>query len=161
MGMVKQFCDGSYLEFDNGNFDEFCVYLKMPNCPRKPPKDTDYFSEVKELARKYGREKIYRDYVNIYNQTNKNVEQGVLALITETSLSYEAEDRLKVDKLLSILYMAMIAEENKKYTRLGKRIKRLGIYMLLFENKTVADAANFMRGMKAQEIAALCTERGF
>ena len=40
-----------------------------------------------------------------------------------------------------------------------QRIKRLGIYMLLFENKTVADAANFMRGMKAQEIAALCTER--
>ena len=55
----------------------------------------------------------------------------------------------------------MIAEENKAFTRLGKRIKRLGIYKLLIENKSVQQSANFMRGMGWREISDLCNERGF
>ena len=57
--------------------------------------------------------------------------------------------------------MAMIAEEQKKFTRLGKRIKRLGIYKLLIENRSVSESANFMRGMGWRDIATLCEERGF
>lgn len=55
----------------------------------------------------------------------------------------------------------MIAEERKAGTRLGKRIKRLGIHMLLIENIPVREAANFMRGMGWRDIARLCEERGF
>ncbi len=54
-----------------------------------------------------------------------------------------------------------IAEERKAGTRLGKRIKRLGIHMLLIENTPVQEAANFMRGMRWRDIARLCEERGF
>ena len=57
--------------------------------------------------------------------------------------------------------MGMLAEENKAFTRLGKRIKRLGMHKLLIENETVADAANFMRGMGWRQIDAMCKERGF
>ena len=57
--------------------------------------------------------------------------------------------------------MAMIAEERKCFTRLGKRIKRLGIYKLLIEGKSVGESANFMRGLKWYEIDAMCKERGF
>lgn len=57
--------------------------------------------------------------------------------------------------------MAMVAENLKANTRLGKRIKRLGVHQLLFENRTVLDAANFMRGMGWREIAGMCEERGF
>ena len=66
-----------------------------------------------------------------------------------------------MEKILSILYMAMIAEEKKEYTRLGKRIKRLGIHKLLLEDSSVKDAANFMRGMNWRQIAKLCEDRGF
>jgi len=55
----------------------------------------------------------------------------------------------------------MIAEERKANTRLGKRIKRLGIHALLMESVSVANAANFMRGMGWREIDRLCRERGF
>lgn len=55
----------------------------------------------------------------------------------------------------------MIAEEQKQFTRLGKRIKRLGIHMLLLESKSVHEAANFIRGMGWRDIATHCDERGF
>ena len=57
--------------------------------------------------------------------------------------------------------MAMIAEERKQYTRLGKRIKRLGIYKLLIEKSNIYEAANFMRGMNWKDIDELCKNRGF
>ena len=55
----------------------------------------------------------------------------------------------------------MVAEEKKAGTRLGKRIKRLGVYKLLVENLSVEESANFMRGMNWRQIDALCRERGF
>ena len=110
---------------------------------------------------KYGHEMIYSDYVEFYELTTKSVELSVFDSITVMSTKYLLDDQIEINILFSILYMAMIAEEKKENTRLGKRIKRLGIYMLLFENASVSVAANFMRGMKWREIAALCEERGF
>ena len=55
----------------------------------------------------------------------------------------------------------MIAEENKKNTKLGKRIKRLGIYELLYGEKNVEYATNFMKGMNWRDIEQLCKEKGF
>ena len=66
-----------------------------------------------------------------------------------------------MDILFSTLYMTMISEEQKQYTKLGKRIKRLGVYALLKENKTALEAAEFMKGMNWREIDKLCKERGF
>ena len=88
------------------------------------------------------------------------MSQESLRRISIIAGSY-GEDALLVDVIFSILYMAMIAEEQKANTRLGKRIKRLGIYKLLIENRSVYEAANFMRGMGWREIAKLCEERGF
>jgi len=55
----------------------------------------------------------------------------------------------------------MIAEENKKYTKLGKRVKRLGVYGILMEGQSAQAAANLTRGMKYQQIEAMCEARGF
>jgi hypothetical protein len=55
----------------------------------------------------------------------------------------------------------MIAEENKENTKLGKRIKRLGMYQTLVEKLDPFLAANFSRGMKWQEIDEECHKRGF
>lgn len=158
--MIKKFVDGSFLEYDRGSFDDWCVYFTQPSGSRRPPRDTDYFSALKSYAAKYGVQKIYDDYVLVYELTGKRVEAEPLRQITEISRWYD-QDALQIDIIFSILYMAMIAEEQKKNTRLGKRIKRLGIYALLIENKTVSEAANFMRGMGWKEIDGLCRQRGF
>lgn len=94
-------------------------------------------------------------------ETRKQVDPAVLQHITDIAGFYEPLDTLEVDILFSILYMAMIAEEQKTNTRLGRRIKRLGVYYLLFEGADIHQAANFMRGMGWRDIAALCEKRGF
>ncbi len=157
---IKTFQDGLALEYDRGKFDEWCVYLTKPSGERKPPRDIDYFSQLKQVADKYGTDKVYSDYTRVYDLTRKTVSQESLRKISAIAGSY-GEDALLVDVIFSILYMAMIAEEQKANTRLGKRIKRLGIYKLLIENKSAHEAANFMRGMGWRDIAKLCEERGF
>ena len=157
---IKDFLDGSYLEYDRGSFDDWCVYLTKSNGSRKPPRDVDYFQQLKDYAARYGEDTIYNDYVKVYDLTGTELEPSVLQEISNIASSY-GNDALEIDIIFSILYMAMIAEENKANTRLGKRIKRLGIYKLLIENCSVHNYANFMRGMGWRDIAALCDERGF
>lgn len=69
-------------------------------------------------------------------------------------------DNLFVYKLFSIFYLTMISEENRRGTKLGKRIKRLGVHYLLIEDQPLHYSINFMRGMKWKEIDELCKERG-
>ncbi len=157
--LIKTFEDGSFLEYDRGNFDDWCVYYTNATGLRRPPHDIDYFSELKDLANEYGVDKIYNDYVQIYNATGKEIDENVLDMIDDIASSYA--EGLSVNVMFTILYMAMIAEERKANTRLGKRIKRLGIHTLLIDGLSIRDAANFMRGMGWREISKLCEERGF
>ena len=158
--LIKVFSDKSKLEYDKGSFDNWCVYYTNAAGIRKPPKDTDYFEFLLNLANKNSIEKVYSDYVQVYNWTGKQLSQDVLNSISSLSASY-GDNALAVDVVFTILYMAMIAEERKAYTKLGKRIKRLGIHALLIENVPVSRAANFMRGMGWREIDKLCRERGY
>ena len=158
--IIKEFNNGSYLEYDQGSFDNWCVYLTKTDGTRKPPYDTDYFQQLKELSNTYGADRLYRDYVKVYELTGNSIDDNVLNLISEISNDYGAHS-IEVDIIFSILYMAMIAEENKAFTKLGKRIKRLGIHELLIENKSVQYSANFMRDVGWREISDLCNKRGF
>lgn len=158
--IIKCFPDGSFLEYDRGSFDDWCVYLTDVSGNRKPPRDTDYFSQLKCLAERFGTDKVYNDYVKVYDLTGRQISKDVLDNISRLSEEYGTSAN-QIDIIFSILYMAMIAEERKAGTRLGKRIKRLGIHKLLIENPPVREAANFMRGMGWRDIARLCEERGF
>lgn len=157
---IKQFGDGSFLEYDRGKFDEWCVYLTRGNGAPYAPKDKDYFKQLQQYAREYGTKRIYGDYVKVYALVGKSVKREDLDYITSISQGY-AKDAVEIDILYSTLYMAMIAEERKKNTYLGKRIKRLGIHVLLMEGKDVNYAADFMRRMGWREIDELCKVRGF
>ena len=55
----------------------------------------------------------------------------------------------------------MVAEENKAFSKLGKRIKRPGVYQVLQENIDYNTAANFSRGRKWRELSEICAQRGF
>ena len=68
---------------------------------------------------------------------------------------------LQTQLYFSILYLCMVAEQNYPNTKLGKRLKRLGIYQLLFEGMTVEEAANWSRGKPWRDIAHECEKRGF
>ena len=127
---------------------------------RLPPRDLDYFQQLRDLADKYGRNRVYTSFVTVYELTKKDVEGFVLEYITQLAKFY-GEDALMADILFSTLYLAMIAEENKAYTRLGKRIKRLGVYKLLLEDCDPSTAANFMRDMDWTEIDSRCRAHGF
>lgn len=121
-----------------------------------------------ELANEYGKEKVYNDFVTIYDFTENIPYQEKLDQITKISETYtnktkEKNDyyKLLADKIFSILYMTMIAEENKQNTILGKRIKRLGVHMVIMENISPNNSANYTKEIKSKEIDKLCKERGF
>lgn len=157
---MKSFPDGSYLEYSRGRFDQWCVYLIRSNGVRRSPRDKDYFTQLKSFADRYGVDRIYGDFVRVYDITGQDAEQAPLDAISRIAAAY-GRDALAMDVLFSTLYLAMIAEEKKAGTHLGKRIKRLGVHKLLVENCSVDEAANFMRDMPWQTIAKLCEERGF
>lgn len=158
--MIKRFSDGSFLEYARGSFDNWCVYFTDSTGKRRPPKDVEYFEKLKDLSKTYGVQKVYRDYVIVYNLTSNELSEAALSMISLIAASY-GEAELEADIVLSILYLAMIAEERREHTRLGKRIKRLGVHKLLVEGRPVPEAANFMRGMCWRDIAHLCEDRGF
>lgn len=158
---VREFVDGSYLEYSAGNFDQWCVYMVNPaKNYRRPPLDVDYFAFLKKQANVFGAQKIYDDFVLIYDKTGRVVDNNVLEYIDSLASEY-GNMQLEFAKVFTILYMGMLAEANKAYTRLGKRIKRLGMYKLLIENSSVNSAANFMRNMGWREIDMICRRNGF
>lgn len=158
---IKNFPGGAFLEFDRGSFDDWCVFLARPGQERKALRDEEYFAQMIALAERHGREKLYQDYLKVYEYTGKNLDMRVLRAITGLAKREYGPDALLADYLLTVLYAGMIAEENKENTKLGKRVKRLGVYGILMEGQNAQTAANLTRGMKYQQIEAMCEARGF
>lgn len=155
--IIKAFQDGSHLEYDTGRFDDWCIYQTPP---RTAPRDIEYFSRLQELSQIYGNERIYADFIKVYDRTKATLDPEILQNITEFASQY-THHRLEMDKLFTIVYAGMVAEENKANTILKKRIKRLGIYQVLIEGLSPQEAANFSRGKKASIIDKECRQRGF
>lgn len=158
--LIKRFSDGSILEYDEGKFDAWCVYLTRPGVERYAPRDFQYFKRLSEYADKYGSDRLYNDFVALYNLTDKNLKSSVLDKIEEITSAY-GDDSLNIAIDFTIMYMGMIAEENKKFTKLGKRVKRLGVYQVLKEGMSSYEAANFSRGKTWRDIDAICRRGGF
>jgi len=158
--LIKQFSDGSFIEFDKGLFDDWCVYLTRRGGEKYAPRDEQYFDELKKYCCKYSKERIWTDFVKIYDVTSSEIDEEVLDRISEIASSY-GEDSINIDVWFTVIYAGMVAEENKKYAKLKKRIKRLGMYQLLVDNETPSFAANFSKGMKWQELDMIMRSKGF
>ena len=156
---VQEFPDGSRVEFDAGQFDSWCVYVTRPAQPRHAPRDAQYFAELKRLHAQFPR--VLADFIEVFDRTTRRVEAGVLARISELVAQYPQNVRADVAVLLTVLYAAMIAEENRAHAPLGKRIKRLGVHQVLVEGRPADEAANFSRRRPWRELDRLCRERGF
>ncbi|NNC85059.1 MAG: hypothetical protein HKN75_03190 [Bacteroidia bacterium] len=158
--LIKKVIDGSVIAFDKGTFDEWCVFLQRPHLKRYAPKDTEYFSALKEMGTAHGPDTIYKDFVYVYRKTTHEIDAHVTSLITRLSHKYKS-DSLMFDIWMSVIYGGMIAEENKENAILKKRIKRLGMHQVLVEGMEPKLAANFSKGMKWGEIDKICKEKGF
>lgn len=160
MEHIRTFQDGTVMEQGPGKFDDYCVYLTRNGANRYAPTDKEYFSFFIEKSKKYGSETIYNDYVSIYNRTTAVKDEGVLNDIEKISKTY-IDDEVDFTIWFSVIYMGMVAEENRKNAILKKRIKRLGMYQIMFEKMSAGDAAFFSVGKKVPALDPLCRERGF
>lgn len=157
---LTRFSNGGKIEFDDGGFDKWCVFVTSAKGERFAPTDLHYFSRLKILGEIYGSQKIYDDFVVIYNRTTKVVHKEIFELITVLSRSY-GRDSLEMEMWFGVLYAGMIAEENKAKAILKKRIKRLGMYQLLRANFTPKEAATYSKGKNWRELDKTMTRFGF
>ena len=155
--LIKQIGDTT-ISFGLGSFDEFAVYLETDGT-RFAPRDSEYFSRLLELSDIYGAEKIYEDFVRIYDKTTKELDPSVLMYISDISLEYK-EHTSEIDQLFTILYAGMIAEENKEGAILKKRVKRLGLHQVLHKILTPEEAANCSKGVPWKVLDILMKEHG-
>ena len=158
--LIYTFSDGAILFYDAGRFDEWCVYLQPLNKKRMAPKDVQYFQRLCQLASQYGTERLMTDFLAIYCRTTTLISATVLKLIHALSFDY-GDEALSVEKVFTILYAGMVAEENKQNAILKKRIKRLGVHQVLVENMSPVQAAQFSKGKNWAELDAQCRQRGF
>lgn len=127
---------------------------------RYAPRDTEYFTFFKDLGIKYNSQRVYDDFVKIFNLTTDEVEKTVLDQITIIAKTY-GNDSADVDVWYTVVYAGMVAEQNKAFTKLGKRIKRLGMHQSLLQNYNAGAAASFSKGKPWRELHLLMTNLGF
>lgn len=157
---LNSFSNGGFIEFDSGCFDGWCVFVTTPGNARFAPTDVQYFTRLKILSEKFGPQKIYDDFVVIFNRTTKNVDLKVFELIDVLSRFYNT-DAVEMELWLNVIYAGMIAEENKENAILKKRIKRLGIHQVLIDGMTPEKAAVFSKGKKWKELDEIMRFKGF
>jgi hypothetical protein len=157
---LNSFSNGGFIEFDSGCFDGWCVFVTTPGSKRFAPTDVQYFTRLKELGEKFGPQRIYDDFVVIYNRTSKNVDSKVFELIAVITRFYET-DAMEMELWLNVIYAGMIAEENKENAILKKRIKRLGIHQVLIDRISPEKAAVFSKGKKWKELDEIMRLMGF
>lgn len=158
--LISKLSNGTIIEYDRGKFDDWCVYLTKPNSKRYAPTDIQYFTFFQGLNKDYNSEKVYNDFVAVFDITTKNIEADTLKIINGLSQTYGkySED---FEIWLTVVYAGMVAEENKAFTKLGKRIKRLGMHQVILEDVIPNKAAFFSKGMGWRDIDKHCKKRGF
>ena len=159
-GKINDLSNGGFIEFDSGNFDGWCVFITTPEGKRFAPTDVEYFTQIREISEKFGPQKVYDDFVVIYNRTTKNVEPKVFELILALSRFY-VDASTEFELCFNILYAGMIAEENKENAILKKRIKRLGVHQVIIDGVLPEKAAVFSKGKKWKELDEIMKSKGF
>ena len=159
--LVKNLINGRSVIFDKGKFDEWCVYVVEENGFRKAPFDETYFSDIYSISQKYEANKVYDDFVQIYNLTSQHIDDSVLGLIDTIVKTYNNEDQILVEQWMTVLYAGMIAEENKDRAILKKRVKHLGMYQVLILRMPAKEAAKFSYGKPWRELDSIMRDYGF
>jgi len=152
---------GASIYFDRGKIDDWCVYVQQSGQTTYAPRDLEYFSFLRSASERNGDAKfIYDMFCILYDLASQCISPAAGKLLRDISSEF-GDSSVDAEIHLAVIYAAMIAEENKQYTALGKRIKRLGVHQLLLEGFSPAEAANWSRGKKAPALKEECKRRGF
>jgi len=127
---------GYVIYYGYGQFDYYCVHVLKPKSKRVwKPRDTECFMWLKRMGKKYGNDKLYEDFLKIYEPITTDTDMGDIEnIVKEVSSKYRYSQEWWI-----ILALTIKAELHKKNTKLGKTIKHLGVYELLNEDKKVRD----------------------
>ena len=151
------YTDNKYLFwFGEGNIDEWCVYCVKPNHKTWFAYDHEYLSWIRKMGKFHGEKKVYDSFVRIYDSVSYdfNMDDGY-EVVCDVSKDYR-----KTDHFWCWFWMTMVAEERKENAILGKRIKRLGVYNMLFDKYKLQHVTSYMVGMKWYDLEDLMVERG-
>lgn len=160
--LVKNLLNGRRVIFDTGKFDDWCVFIvESDNNTKRAPFDVDYFSDLALLSKHYPGNKIYNDFVSIYEMTKRAIDPTVLQLIDNIVPTYQPRHHVLMELWFTVLYAGMISEENKTNAILKKRVKRLGIHQVLIQNSTPSEAAKFSYGKPWRELDKIMQSLGF
>ena len=142
-----------YGGFDNwyvGYYNKDGVELKGKN--GKGIEDERAFKALLKYSKDVGVDTVFNDIMEIFDRTIPQIDpQTVSDFIYQLSLKY-GDNKIKVQKLLQYLYMAMISEEMKEISILGKYMKLLGVYQTLIDGFEPAVAARFSDEVKVREL---------
>ncbi len=149
--------NGFHLEFCRGDFDDYCVQVSKNGYKYPWFRDEEYFRWIKRLAKEYGVDKVYKDFVYVYD----NVYCGVSSE-TANKIIRDVDNHYKehTQQWWGLFFMTMLAEEYKENAILGKKIKRLGVYNVLIDKCSISKVVMYMRGKPWQYLEEKCYERG-
>ena len=134
------------------------------------PEDIDYMQDIRDLAAKYGQDRVWESFMELYESIPQERGIGITRKMTrkviEIASQYPEEPDLRLT--LDCLLCAMIAENNRlrKYgsqfdTKLGKKIKALGVYQAIYEtDMSIRQVADYSKGKGWRWISEECRKRG-
>lgn len=157
---IKTISNTIIIEFNKGKFDDWCIYITSPKRGRFAPTDQEYFARLALIAEEFSCRSVYDDFVAIYERTTAVLDDTLLNDITLLSSKY-CSRAVEIDVWLTVIYAGMVAEENKSYAVLKKRIKRLGMHQLLIDKENAEYAAAFSRGKTVAELEPIMVAKGF
>lgn len=134
------------------------------------PEDIDYMQDIRDLAAKYGQDRVWESFLALYESIPQehgvNLTRAMTEKVVEIASQFPEEENLRMT--LDCLLCAMIAENNrlKKYgskydTKLGKKIKALGVYQAIYEtDMTIRQVADYSKSKGWRWISEECAKRG-
>ena len=155
---IKKFDDDTSYRYKHGEYDKWYVgYYNKDGVELKGKKgegieDERAFKALLRYSKDVGVDTVFNDIMEIFDRTIPQIDpQTVSDFIYQLSLKY-GDNKIKAQKLLQYLYMAMISEEMKDKSILGKYMKLLGVYQTLIDGFEPAVAARFSDEVKVREL---------
>ncbi|MBR3224433.1 MAG: hypothetical protein IKF78_03835 [Atopobiaceae bacterium] len=133
------------------------------------PEDVKYMQEIRDLATKYGQDRVWNSFLTIYDsipqERGVRINRRMTETVTSVASQYPMETGLRLT--LDCLLCAMIAENNRlrKYgssydTKLGKKVKALGIHQAIYETQlSIRQVADYSKDKSWKWISKECRNR--
>lgn len=159
VSLIIPFQDSTFLAYTRGQFDNWRVtFMTKEGKAMESPRDTYFFDYYLSLATpQVSTKKIFNALKHLSRHIRKDsptefeyLREEVVSVANQ--LLIPSEHHLRFEKATMSLLAAMLSEEKKKFTKLGKKLKILGLYQVLVQGMAPEKAANWSRGKAWKDI---------